>query len=112
MSVAFPTAIGDQLERASQLSADLGTEVTPMDDRTPHIQQLSTVFSIVLRCSFKLLTSTDRGTLRTFLKTNRAETITWTIDGVDYSGFFDGGYTENKKGNRYNVSFVYRAVEV
>ena len=67
---------------------------------------------VSIRCSFAYLTQADRDTLRAFLIANRAGVITWTIDGVDYSGYFDGGHTESKAGNRYNVSFVYRAKEV
>lgn len=109
---AFPTSIGDQLERSSTLSHSNYVALDIMDDGEASTRVLGDDVWVSIRCSFAYLTQADRDTLRAFLVTNRAGVITWTIDGVDYSGYFDGGHTESKAGNRYNVSFVYRAKEV
>lgn len=112
MAVAFPTSIGNKLARSSAFSQETYSRLDIMDDGTQHPMILGDSVRSTLRCTFKNLSATDFSTLRTFYNTNRAETVTWTIDGVDYSGNFSGGWRHSKEGNTFNASFNYRAVEV
>jgi len=65
-------------------------------------------------CKFKNISSADKDTLVTFLRANRATIdITWTIDGIGYSGSFTGGYRlESKSDSVHTVTFTYYAAAV
>lgn len=112
MAVAFPTSIGNKLARSSVISQDTYTLLDVMDDGEQHVRVIGDAPRTAVRCTFKYLSGADFATLRTFYNANRAETVTWTIDGVDYSGNFSGGWRHSKEGKTYNVAFNYRAVEV
>ena len=46
-----------------------------------------------------------------FLETNKAEEITWDLDGISYIGHLRGPVTRTMTGNRYTVAFTYYARE-
>ena len=110
MSVAFPS--GYNLERSSTFTHDNNVKVDLMDDGEPRQREMGADAFVSIACEFKYLTLTEKDTLKSFLTTNRAATITWTIDSLDYSGVFVGGHRESMTGALYNLSFTYRAKEV
>lgn len=112
MAVAFPTALAGLLDRSSQFGHDNFTSVDIMDDGSPVQREMGDAVYARINCLFPFLTAAEYATMSAFLETNKSETVTWTIDSVDYSGVFDGGWRKTKKGNRYSVTFVYYAKEV
>lgn len=105
---AFPSY---DLARTAAFSHDKRVETITGFDGT------SSQFSVgdhwvSIRCRFNALTASERSTLKTFLNTNRYNVITWTIDGIDYSGYFVGGQTETRSQRLYNIEFTYLAEEV
>ena len=110
MSTPFPS--GFNLERSSQFARDLNIDSDIMDDGETRLRVKGAKMFTTIRCVFRYITQTDRDTLVTFLETNRAETITWTIDSVDYSGFIISDVGESMTGVLFNIAFTYRAEEV
>ena len=110
MAVAFPT--GYNLSRDSVVTRDSNVHVDFLDDGEARQRQLGADAFVTIRCKLPYLTLSQKNTLKSFLLTNRAETITWTIDSIDYSGVFVGDHTETMTGNLYTLEFVYRAREV
>ena len=106
-TVAFPA--GFNLDRDSTFDNSSNVAVDIMSDGTPRQRVLGTVPYVTIRCKFAYLFATDKATLVSFLDDNAANTITWTIDGVNYSGVFMPGYTVTMTGPLYNVSFEYYA---
>jgi hypothetical protein len=80
-----------------------------MDDGTEHVRVLGATDYTVIDARLEYLTVTQMTAITTFLKTNRAEEITWTIDGIDYIGRVVGSVGRSMVGNLYNVDFRYRA---
>jgi len=109
-TVAFPS--GFNLERESTFSNNSNVVVDFMSDGTPRQRTLGTTPYTTIACKFDYLAAADKETLVTFLDTNAANTITWTIDGIDYSGVFLPGYNVSMTGPLYNVSFSYYAAVV
>jgi hypothetical protein len=110
MSVAFPS--GYNLERSSVFTRDNNVRVDFMDDGSQRVRVLGPDQWTTIECQFAYLTQSEKDTLVTFANTNRAEQITWTIDGTDYIGRIISPVQENMTGNRYSVSFTFRAKEV
>jgi len=110
MSVAFPS--GYNLERSSAFTHANNVRVDMMDDGEIRQREMGADSFVTIGCEFKYLSLSEKNTLKSFLITNRAETITWTIDSIDYSGVFVGGHKETMTGPLYNLSFTYRAKEV
>lgn len=110
MAVAFPT--GYNLSRDSVFTRDTNVLVDYLDDGEPRQRQLGADTFVSIRCRLPYLTLSQKNTLKSFLITNRAETITWTIDSINYSGVFVGDHVETMTGNLYSIEFVYRAKEV
>jgi len=88
------------------------TNVTVMDDNTPRLQQVATSDWVTIGCQFTMLTLAEKNTLVAFIQANAMNTITWTIDGVNYSGVFKKGHRESMSGPRYNISLDYYAKKV
>ena len=109
-TVAFPS--GFNLERDSQFSYSTNTVTDFLADGTPRTRVVGTQQYVTIVCNFRSLSATDKDTLTAFLSTNRANTITWTIDGADYSGVFVGGYALTMTGPLFNVTFNYYATTV
>jgi len=110
MAVAFtPTTI---IQRTSQFSHDFNVHLDEMDDGEMRSRSFGNEEFVSINCHFKFMTKTERNTLMTFLKTNKAEEITWTIDSIDYSGFFKSKFKQSFVGDLYNISIIYRAKEV
>lgn len=112
MAVAFPAALAGQLERSSPFENDNNVKTDMLDDGEPRQRVLGTDVYDDIRCHFKSLPAADYATLRTFLITNRTEEVTWTIDGVNYSGRLKGRIRKHMVGPLFNVSFTYYAKEV
>lgn len=108
--VAFPS--GFYLDRATTLDHDTGFQTDIMSDGSPRLRQISSTAYTNIACSFSGLTSSEKDTLTSFIKTNAANSITWAIDGIAYIGFVRGGYQVSMTGRRFNVSFVYYATEL
>lgn len=108
-TVAFPALT---LDRESSFQHENLAKVDTLTDGSARVRVLSTTQYVTIRCVFKYLDSTDKATLETFLKENRGNTITWTIDGVDYSGVLVGGHSVTMTGPLFNISFTYYASEV
>jgi hypothetical protein len=109
-TVAFPA--GYNLERDSTFENVSNVTVDIMSDGTPRQRTTSATPYTSIACKFAYLTATDKQTLVTFLTTNAANTITWTIDGVNYSGVFMGNMSITMTGPLYNVTFTYYATTV
>lgn len=108
---AFPA--GYTLDRASPFSNDKITDTWVLTDGTSLQQIRGADAYVTIRASIKYMDSADRTTLKTFLDANRYSTATtWTIDGINYSGIFVGGYKEKLIGQLYSISFIFRAKEV
>ena len=106
-TVAFPT--GYNLSRASQFRFHSSTAVDFMSDGTPRQRTLRSNAYVTVSCLFEYLTSTERGLLLIFILLNAGNTITWTIDGINYSGVIVGDYSETMTGPLYSVAFEYYA---
>jgi hypothetical protein len=110
MSVAFPS--GYPIARPVQISDDLNTQIDVMDDNSTSLRQLGTVTYTTLQVQLRYLESSELSTLLSFINTNKGEEITWTIDSINYIGYIVGPFVRTMVGNRYNVTFTYRAKEV
>lgn len=109
--VAFPANY--RLERTSKIARTTGVVVDIMDDGAPRVREVSASTKYTrIQCEIKYLTLTEFTTLATFIETNAANDITWTIDGYNYQGVFEGGYQYDMTGISYSVSFVYYARRV
>lgn len=107
MAVAFPASYN--LSRSTRITDDLNTTSDIMDDGTEHVRVLGAKDYSVIDARLEYLTASQMTTIVSFLKTNRAEEITWTIDGIDYIGRVVGNVGRSMVGNLYNVDFRYRA---
>ena len=107
---AFPT--GYNLARESRFSVSEGVENDIISGSMTQRVVGSTYVSI--QCEYNYLTSSERATLRAFLNGDaRFDTaVTMTVDGINYSGIIVGGFRERMDGDRYSISFEYRAQEV
>lgn len=110
MSVAFPS--GYTVTRDSDFDVDLGTVQDQLDDGSIQTRVLADTVYNTIRCKFTLLTLAETDTLTEFLRTNRGEEITMTIDSVDYIGTLGSRYQKTMTGNLFNISFDYRAKKV
>jgi hypothetical protein len=104
---AFPA--GYNLDRSSGFVFDDNVSPDEMSDGSTYLRTTGATQYITIRCVFKYLTLAEKNTLTAFLFTNKATVVTWTIDSIDYSGYFKGGHSESMSGNRYSVRFTYRA---
>lgn len=106
-TVAFPS--GYNLSRSSQFRFHSATAVDIMSDGTPRQRTLRDSAYVTVSCLFEYLTATERAILLIFILVNSGNTITWTIDGISYSGVIVSDYSETMAGPLYNVSFEYYA---
>jgi hypothetical protein len=106
-TVAFIS--GYNLSRSSTFSHKPSTAVDIMSDGTPRTRTMTPEDFVTVSCLFEYLTSTESSTLRTWLLTNAANTITWTIDGINYSGVIVGGHSATMTGPLFSISFDYYA---
>ena len=109
-TVAFPTGL--YLERDSAFTFNTNTQVDYLADGSARVRVKGTDQYVTIECNFKNMFTADKDTLTAFLSTNCSNTITWTIDGTNYSGVFVGPYKLTMTGILFNVSFVYYATEV
>lgn len=100
---------GYNLSRSTTFRHTPRAAVDIMNDGTPQQRLMSTEAFLTISCLFEYLTATEKLILEIFLLTNAANTITWTIDGVNYSGVFLGGHSVTMTGPLFNVSFDYYA---
>jgi len=109
MSVAFPS--GYRIGRDTPVTDHLNETDDTMDDGTLLIRVLGDPYTdIGLR--IKMMTRAEMQVLLAFIKTNRAEEVTATIDGIDYIGRLRGPLRRTMTGIYYNMEFDYRAREV
>lgn len=107
---AFPT--GFYLDRSTTFRHHPTESIDMMSDGAPRSRTLTTSRYVTISCEFSFLTADEKATLESFLLSNQANTITWTIDGVDYSGRFVGGHSVTMTGPLFSVSFTYYAMIV
>jgi len=107
MSVAFPS--GYALSRKTTFARDPSIAVDYLEDGTPRTREIGGVAWVVIQCEIEYITKAERDTLTAFLFSNRSSEITWTIDGTSYTGRIISGVEEKITGNRYSLSFTYRA---
>lgn len=108
-TVAFPASLANLLERKSPVAVDDGVRDDVRDDGEPLAIIVREEEWTTIRCRFSWLTATEYDTLKTFLRTNRGNTVTWAIDAENYSGRILGGWGYTKDGNRFSVNFTYYA---
>jgi hypothetical protein len=106
-TVAFIS--GYNLSRATTFRIAPSTAVDIMSDGTPRVRTLNTSKFATISCLFEYLTDAERLTLQLWLVLNDSNTITWTIDGINYSGVIVGGHTATMTGPLFNISFDYYA---
>jgi len=109
MSVAFLS--GYYPDRSIVIVDDVGMQWTEMSDNSIRGIEVSTVARTEIPCSFSALTEAEMIALVEFLETNKAEEITWDLDGISYIGHLRGPVTRTMTGNRYTVAFTYYARE-
>lgn len=109
-TVAF--IIGYHLDRGTGFKHDNGVVVDLMSDGTPRQRTTASVKYATIKCKFSYLSAVDKDDLVEFLVDNAANTITWNIDGVNYSGVFVGGHSVTMTGVLFNVEFDYYAAPV
>ena len=108
MAVAFPS--GYFVEHATRLEIDLGVEPGRLYDGTPLSQQRSDVEWHTFDVGIGALDLSDYNTLRNFIRDNKFEPeVTWTIDGIDYSGEIQGPVRLSFQGAKYRIAFRYKA---
>ncbi len=106
-TVAFPS--GYNLSRSSTFKFHSAAAVDIMSDGTPRTRTLRSSAFVTVSCLFEYLTAAERGYLLLFVLINAGNTITWTIDGINYSGVIVGDFSETMTGPLYSVSFEYYA---
>lgn len=106
-TVAFPS--GYNLERETDFDHNTNTKTDIISGGGVRVRIIAETQYESIGCIMKLLTLTQKNVLVAFLKDNRANTVTWTIDGIDYTGNFVGGFKVTMTGPLYNVSFTYYA---
>jgi hypothetical protein len=105
--VAFPAGL--YLDRSTVYRGGSATVVDFASDGTPLVRTLNVTAYRNFSCRFSNLFQSEKNTLTTFVDTNMTNTITWTIDGENYSGIFLPGVTVSMTGALYNVEFSYYA---
>lgn len=105
--VDFPSEF--PLKRSALINATDNIAVDYLDDGTPLLRATGTASYVTIPCEFVNLFESELDVLIAFLSTNRANQIAWTIDGIDYLGVIDGGWSYDQNGNVYNVRFRYYA---
>jgi len=107
---AFPA--GYYLDERTRWERYSNVQVDRLDDGTVRQRVLGDEF-VDIKCVFRYLTLAEKNTLKAFLVTNKATTVTWTIDSIDYSGQIVGDSQEGMSSqNTYELRFTYRATEV
>jgi hypothetical protein len=105
MAVAFPA--GYNLSRDSQIDEIINGRLLEMSDGSVHAQILGDDY-VVIAVTLEYQTRAEMQAIYAFLKTNRYEKITWTIDGIDYIGRVLGSIRRGMTGNLYTINFTYR----
>jgi len=106
-TVAFPS--GFNLDRSSTFRFHPTETVDVMSDGTMRSRTLTTSQFVTVDCRFMYLSAADKTTLETFILANQANTITWPIDSVNYSGRITGGHSVTMTGPLFSMSFEYYA---
>lgn len=111
MPTAFPA--GFYIERASKTEINLGVLNEQLYDGTPLSQQRSNTEWHSFDCAIGALTKAEYQTIYNFIRDNKmTPDVTWTIDGIDYSGQLRGPVRRSFQGSRYRIAFRYYAQEV
>lgn len=105
-TVAFIS--GYSLSRATTFRHQPSVDIDTMSDGTFRQRTRTTEKLVIVSCLFEALTLTEKTILDIWLLLNAANTITWTIDLIPYSGAI-GPHTITMTGARFNVSFEYYA---
>ena len=106
-TVAFPS--GYNLSRSSTVKFHQNVIVDKMSDGTPRTRTVTGGAFVTWSCVFEYLTATERAILLIFILVNAGNTITWTIDSINYSGVIVSDYTETMTGPLYSIAFEYYA---
>lgn len=106
-TVAFPA--GYNLSRSSTFNHRPAAAVDIMSDGTPRARTLTASAFLTISCLFEYLTAAESAALVSFLLTNEGNTITWTVDGINYSGMVTGGQQRTMTGPLFSISFDYYA---
>jgi hypothetical protein len=106
-TVAFPS--GYNLSRSSTFRHHPAAAVDVMSDGTPRARTLTTGRFVTVSCLFEYLTLTEMQILLLFLLVNEGNTVTWTIDGISYSGMVTNGQQRTMTGPLFSVTFEYYA---
>jgi hypothetical protein len=109
-TAAFPD--GYNLDRSTTFRNNNAVQTDIMSDGTPRQRVLGATQYKTIACKITYLTLADKDVLVTFLEDNASNTITWTIDGIDYSGVFIDSYNLSMTGPLFNVDFTYYAAVV
>ena len=106
----FPS--GYYPERSYTIERDNNVIVDYLDSGAPRQRVISVSQFVTINIEFKYLSLTQKNTLKDWLSTNKGAVVTWTIDGINYSGYIIGSHSEVMLSNTYNVRITYRAQEV
>jgi hypothetical protein len=108
-TVALPA--GFYLSRESSYQDDDGIRVDYVSGGEARVRILGDGYTNI-ECAFKHLTLAQKQTLSEFLRVNRANEITATIDGVNYIGRRVSPRKTTMSGAVFNINFTYYAREV
>lgn len=109
MAVAFPA--GYSPVRSIDIADRLNVHWEEMDDGDAAGQVLGTTGYSDYPITLQWLTQAEMQTIRSFVLTNQAEDITWTIDGIDFIGNITSDLDRTMNGNVWSLSFTYHARE-
>jgi hypothetical protein len=101
--VAFPS--GYNLARDSGFRNASTEQFDVMSDGAPRSRRVTSKRYVSIACRFGALYRAEKDALELFIVTNAANTITWTIDGINYSGRIIGDHSTTMSGILFNLSF-------
>lgn len=107
MSVAFPTTY--RLTKQSTIEVADNVLHDRMDDGTLHSRKLGDNTHETVRCEVAALSQTDYVSLKAFVKANRTNDITMTLDGLNYTGRITSNLRIQKRGGWFFAVFDYYA---
>lgn len=106
-TVVFPTTY--PIDRSTSFDHDDGFEVDFLSDGDFRTRITSPDSWVTMDCRVLARTVAEKNSLRQFLWDNRGNTVTATIDGVNYSGKILRKSKISMSGRFFNVAFTYYA---
>jgi len=106
-TVVFPT--GYNLTRDSSFRNASTEQFDVMSDGAPRSRTVTSKRYVTINCRFNALYRAEKDTLEAFIYANSANTITWTIDGINYSGRIVSDHQTSMTGILFNISFDFYA---